>query len=41
MADQAPRSITNMVFILLLALAFAGFLLGAFDMVRDAMLGPG
>ena len=41
MADQAPRSITNIAFILLLALALAGFLLGVVDMARDAMLGPG
>ena len=41
MAEQAPRSIANMVFILLLALAFAGFLYGVGEMARDAMLGPG
>ena len=41
MADQAPRSIANMVFVLLLAIALAGFVWGTIDMARDALLGPG
>ena len=41
MAEQAPRSIANMVFSLLLALAFAGAIWATIEMARDALIGPG
>ena len=41
MAEQAPRSIVNMVFILLLLVALAGAVALTWDMIQDAISGPG
>ena len=41
MAGQAPRSIANIIFSLLLAVAFAGAVWATIEMARDALLGPG
>ena len=40
MAAQAPRSIANMVFVVLLALALAAFVMFTADMVNDVLVGP-
>ena len=37
MAELGPRSVTNMIFILVLAVLVAGGLFLTFEMVRDAM----
>jgi hypothetical protein len=41
MAAQSPRSLVNMVFIVLLLAALAGVGALAVDMVQNAMSGPG
>ena len=41
MAEQAPRSIANVVFSLLLAITFAGAVWATIEMGRDVLLGPG
>jgi len=41
MAEQAPRSIANIVFSLLLAVAFAGAVWATIEMAGDVLLGPG
>ena len=40
MAEQAPRSVANMVFSLLLAIAFAGAVWATIEMARAALTGP-
>ena len=40
MAEQAPRSIANMVFVVLIAIALVAFAWGTVDMARSALLGP-
>jgi hypothetical protein len=41
MADMGPRSVTNMVFIVLLALALAGAVYATCNMITAAMTGAG
>ena len=41
MAEQSPRSIVNIVFVVLLAVVFAGACYGAYEMIADALTGPG
>ena len=40
MADQAPRSLTNMVFIALLLLAVVFGVFATWEMLQDAMVTP-
>lgn len=41
MAEQGPRSIANIVFVLLLALALAGAGYLTYEMLGDAFVRPG
>ena len=41
MAEQGPRSLVNMVFVALLAVALIGALGLTYDMFQDALSGPG
>jgi len=41
MAERAPRSIANIVFSVLLAVAFVGAVWYTVQMARDVVLGPG
>ena len=41
MTTMGPRSIANMVFIVLLAVALVGGVIASVDMIQMAMSGPG